>query len=130
MQEGRGIGLADKLKAYNLQDKGHGISHYNLDTVNANILLSHPPDARSYHVASLILRDLGVESVKLLTNNPEKINSLKQDGIKISEHISMIPKSWTEEYQNGRNKELDGYIITKVEKMNHQLIIPPRVRQP
>ena len=63
-QEGRGIGLLDKLLAYNLQDMGH-------DTVAANVLLGHLPDARKYDISSAILRDLGVDACRLLTNNPE-----------------------------------------------------------
>ena len=73
-QEGRGIGLLEKLKAYNLQDQG-------LDTVDANIQLGHRPDERSYHVAALILKDLEIRSLRLMTNNPAKISELTELGI-------------------------------------------------
>lgn len=86
-QEGRGIGLLDKLLAYNLQDMGH-------DTVSANILLGHLPDARRYDISSAILRDLGIDQCRLLTNNPEKIQSLEAEGIRVTERVSMIPRIW------------------------------------
>lgn len=75
-QEGRGIGLLSKLAAYALQDKGH-------DTVDANLALGLPADAREYSAAALILADLGVRKVRLLTNNPEKIASLQGQGIDV-----------------------------------------------
>ena len=73
-QEGRGIGLSDKLRAYNLQDQGY-------DTVDANLLLGHQADERDYTIAALILEDLQVRSVRLLTNNPLKIKSIRELGI-------------------------------------------------
>ena len=86
-QEGRGIGLLDKLMAYNLQDMGH-------DTVSANILLGHLPDARKYDIASAILRDLGVDECRLLTNNPEKMEALEAEGVKVVERVGMVPRVW------------------------------------
>lgn len=104
-QEGRGIGLADKLRAYNLQDQGY-------DTVEANLLLGHQADEREYTAAALILRDLGVESVRLLTNNPAKISSLQSLGIKISERVP-IPGEIHEDNA--------AYLSTKVQRMHHLL---------
>lgn len=87
-QEGRGIGLLEKIKAYNLQDLGH-------DTVTANLLLGHSADLRTYGIAGEILRDLGVNRVKLLTNNPDKIDSVEKEGIKVAERVPMVPRGWT-----------------------------------
>lgn len=87
-QEGRGIGLLEKIKAYNLQDLGH-------DTVTANLLLGHSADMRTYGIAGEILRDLGVEQVKLLTNNPDKIDSVEREGIKVVERVPMVPRGWS-----------------------------------
>jgi GTP cyclohydrolase II len=81
-QEGRGIGLLDKLRAYNLQDVG-------FDTVDANLMLGHQADERDYTVAALILKDLGVDSARLLTNNPLKIESLQGLGVPVTDHISL-----------------------------------------
>ena len=86
-QEGRGIGLLDKLMAYNLQDMGH-------DTVSANILLGHLPDARKYDIASAILHDLGVNECRLLTNNPEKMEALESEGVRVTERVGMVPRAW------------------------------------
>ncbi|KAJ3141055.1 GTP cyclohydrolase II [Geranomyces variabilis] len=86
-QEGRGIGLRDKLRAYNLIDLGH-------DTMAANLLLGHPPDARSYEIASAMLRDLGIARVRLLTNNPDKMRHLERDGVLVTERVPMVPASW------------------------------------
>ncbi|KAJ3080902.1 GTP cyclohydrolase II [Quaeritorhiza haematococci] len=91
-QEGRGIGLMEKLKAYNLIDQG-------ADTLTANVLLGHPPDAREYAVASAILRDLAIEDVRLLTNNPDKLDRLSSDGIRVVERVPMVPKSWRDQHQ-------------------------------
>ncbi|WWD16637.1 GTP cyclohydrolase II [Kwoniella shandongensis] len=89
-QEGRGIGLLEKIRAYNLQDLGH-------DTVTANLMLGHGADERKYDVAAEILRDLGLadEGVRLLTNNPEKVEGLGREGVKISERVGMVPRDWT-----------------------------------
>jgi GTP cyclohydrolase II len=103
-QEGRGIGLADKLRAYVLQDQGH-------DTVDANLLLGHQADARDYTVAALILEDLGVSSVQLLTNNPSKIDELTRLGIVVSGRVPVEPR-----IVNANNRE---YLLTKIQRMNH-----------
>ncbi|MEA2695730.1 MAG: 3,4-dihydroxy 2-butanone 4-phosphate synthase / cyclohydrolase, partial [Myxococcales bacterium] len=81
-QEGRGIGLANKLRAYNLQEQGY-------DTVDANLLLGYGADERDYTTAALILKHLGVHSVRLLTNNPVKIESLELSDIKVTERIPL-----------------------------------------
>jgi GTP cyclohydrolase II len=87
-QEGRGIGLLSKLRAYNLQDLGH-------DTVTANLMLGHQADERGYETAAAILRDLGLEGgVRVLTNNPDKIHALEKEGIRIRQRIPMVPRSW------------------------------------
>jgi GTP cyclohydrolase II len=80
-QEGRGIGLMEKLRAYELQDKG-------LDTIEANLALGHAVDLRDYHLPVEILRLLKVASVRLITNNPEKITAVNEAGIQIAERIS------------------------------------------
>jgi GTP cyclohydrolase II len=104
-QEGRGIGLLEKLRAYNLQDEGY-------DTVEANLLLGHQADERDYTVAARILGDLGVHSVRLITNNPSKIENLESQNIVISERVPIIPTV------NDDNAE---YLNTKVQRMNHLL---------
>ncbi|MCB8949194.1 MAG: GTP cyclohydrolase II [Ardenticatenaceae bacterium] len=104
-QEGRGIGLKDKLRAYNLQDEGY-------DTVEANLMLGHQADARDYTVAARILQDLGVQSVQLLTNNPSKIESLESLGIPVAERVPMPA---------ALNVENATYLATKVERMRHLL---------
>lgn len=88
-QEGRGIGLLDKLFAYNLIDTGR------YDTFSANLALGHGADEREYGVAALMLRDLGVDTCTLLTNNPDKMNQLTKHGINVVERLSMVPQSWT-----------------------------------
>lgn len=108
-QEGRGIGLLSKLRAYNLQDEGY-------DTVEANRLLGHGADERDYAIAATILRDLGVSSVHLLTNNPEKIESLDEYGINITERVPLEP------HVNRHNAE---YLRTKVNRMRHLLDLSP-----
>jgi 3,4-dihydroxy 2-butanone 4-phosphate synthase/GTP cyclohydrolase II len=102
-QEGRGIGLLAKLKAYELQDAGR-------DTVDANLELGLPADARTYEAASQILRDLGIRQVKLLTNNPEKIDELEDYGITVSERIALAP------HPNLHNL---AYLRTKRDRMGH-----------
>ena len=82
-QEGRNIGLTEKIKAYALQDHG-------LDTIDANIHLGYQPDERDYGVAANILRNLQIKSIKLLTNNPEKIKQLTSAGIQIDERLPLI----------------------------------------
>ncbi|KAJ0119276.1 gtp cyclohydrolase-2 [Diaporthe amygdali] len=114
-QEGRGIGLGEKLKAYNLQDLGS-------DTVEANLLLRHPADARSYGLATAMLADLGQKDIKLLTNNPDKIRAVEGPNreIVVRERVEMVPLSWRG--RGGfRSKEVEGYLKTKIEKMGHML---------
>ena len=106
-QEGRGIGLVSKLKAYNLQDQGY-------DTVDANLLLGHKAEERDYGIAEFILRELGAQSIKLLSNNPDKINKLKRRGVVITERLPMHPRV------NGENLR---YLKTKVERMEHRIDI-------
>src|SRR5574341_2635993 len=88
-QEGRGIGLLDKLRAYNLQDQGY-------DTVEANLLLGHGEDERDYATAALILKDLGVPAVRLLTNNPLKIASLQACGVPVATRVPLPPRVTTD----------------------------------
>lgn len=107
-QEGRGIGLGEKLKAYNLQDLGS-------DTVEANLLLRHPADARSYGLATAMLQDLGQKDIKLLTNNPDKIRAVEGPNreVIVRERVEMVPLSWRG--RGGfRSKEVEGYLKTKV----------------
>ncbi|HEY1455344.1 MAG TPA: bifunctional 3,4-dihydroxy-2-butanone-4-phosphate synthase/GTP cyclohydrolase II [Candidatus Dormibacteraeota bacterium] len=104
-QEGRGIGLLDKLHAYNLQDRG-------LDTVEANVALGHPPDKRDYGIGSQILYDLGVRKIRLLTNNPKKIYGLEGFGLEVVERVSITIPS------NQHNRR---YLQTKKDKLGHLL---------
>lgn len=105
-QEGRGIGLLNKLKAYALQDEGY-------DTVDANLALGLPSEAREYGAAVAILRDLGVESVRLMTNNPAKSAFLNEAGIKVNSYVPVIVGAATQNEQ---------YLETKRARMGH--IIP------
>lgn len=107
-QEGRGIGLGEKLKAYNLQDLGS-------DTVEANLLLRHPADARSYGLATAMLLDLGQREVRLLTNNPDKIRAVEGPNreIVVKERVAMVPLSWKGN-RGFRAPEVEGYLKTKV----------------
>ncbi|MBI5398437.1 GTP cyclohydrolase II [Candidatus Woesearchaeota archaeon] len=102
-QEGRGIGLLNKIKAYALQDKG-------MDTVEANLKLGFSEDDREYVIATEILKDLGVSSIRLLTNNPRKIEGLRQGGIVISGSVPVKVKP---------NRINAGYLRTKQEKLGH-----------
>ncbi|KAI8715865.1 GTP-cyclohydro2 domain-containing protein [Fusarium sp. LHS14.1] len=114
-QEGRGIGLGEKLKAYNLQDLGS-------DTVEANLLLRHPADARSYGLATAMLLDLGQKDIRLLTNNPDKIRAVEGPNreVVVRERVAMVPLSWRG--RGGfRSQEVEGYLKTKIEKMGHML---------
>jgi len=102
-QEGRGIGLLEKLRAYNLQDQGY-------DTVEANLMLGHQADERDYTVAARILEDLGARSLRLITNNPDKIDTLRALGIAISERVPVEPTVYAENAS---------YLFTKLTRMNH-----------
>ncbi|ROV57280.1 GTP cyclohydrolase II [Neisseria chenwenguii] len=104
-QEGRGIGLINKIRAYHLQDGG-------ADTIEANLKLGLPVDARDFTLAKHIYDYLGVRAVKLLTNNPEKIQTLSDAGINVSERIAL---------QVGENAENEQYLQTKAEKLGHML---------
>lgn len=104
-QEGRGIGLFKKLQAYNLQDQG-------LDTVDANLKLGHQADERDYRIGALILKDLEIKSLRLITNNPKKIQELEQYGIAVKERVPI---------EVGHHRENLPYLRTKVEKMAHML---------
>lgn len=104
-QEGRGIGLFNKLKAYKLQDNG-------ADTVEANLALGFAPDMRDYAVAAQMIKALGIKSVRVLTNNPAKIEALENYGIKVVGR---------EEIEVGLNENNHKYMQTKKEKMNHML---------
>ncbi|MCB9699370.1 MAG: GTP cyclohydrolase II [Alphaproteobacteria bacterium] len=102
-QEGRGIGLANKIAAYALQEQG-------LDTVDANRALGLPDDARRYHAAAAILADLSLDHVRLMTNNPRKIERLGAEGIDVVERIPVV---------GGSNPHSHGYLEAKVERMGH-----------
>ncbi len=104
-QEGRGIGLVNKIKAYALQDQG-------LDTVDANVAIGAPIEARDYDLAAHILFDLGYPEIKLLTNNPAKVEALRAEGVDVTEQLPLIVPSSP---YNTR------YLKTKKERMAHKL---------
>jgi 3,4-dihydroxy 2-butanone 4-phosphate synthase / GTP cyclohydrolase II len=103
--EGRGIGLVAKLQAYQLQDGGR-------DTVDANLDLGLPADARHYGTATQVLRDLGIASVRLLTNNPDKVSNLEDFGVAVAERVQLTP------HPNDHNI---AYLLTKRDRMGHDL---------
>jgi GTP cyclohydrolase II len=139
-QEGRGIGLLSKIRAYNLQDLGH-------DTVTANLMLGHGADERGYEVAIAILQDLSLgspsgEGVRLLTNNPDKVRAMEKEGLKVAERVPMVPRSWKKKQEGERvvgetgkrnagatmiggeavhGEDLEKYLRTKVLRMGHLL---------
>jgi GTP cyclohydrolase II len=102
-QEGRGIGLANKIRAYALQDQG-------IDTVDANLALGFDADSRTYEVAAAMLRDLGVQSVRLLTNNPDKVSGLQRAGMPVSAQ----EPHWVE-----GSAHSEDYLKTKKIKLGH-----------
>lgn len=104
-QEGRGIGLANKVRAYALQDKGY-------DTVQANEALGFPSDMRDYAVAAAIIRKLGIKSVGLITNNPDKIIDMVAHGVNVMKRIP---------HEFGRTKYNEEYMKVKKKKMHHLL---------
>jgi GTP cyclohydrolase II len=107
-QEGRGIGLLKKLQAYNLQDQG-------FDTVDANIQLGHLADERQYDIAALILKDLQIRSIRLITNNPQKIEELTGLGTVVNGRIAIETRIHLDNLE---------YLKTKAERMSHLLSMP------
>ena len=101
-QEGRGIGLVEKLKAYNLQDEG-------LDTYEANERLGHQRDARHFDVAAVMLASRGWTTIRLLTNNPDKVYDLEKEGIEVREvgALEMAPNEHNAEYLSAKAKEVE-----------------------
>jgi len=104
--EGRGIGLINKLRAYKLQESG-------LDTLDANLALGLPADSRDYGAATAILADLGIESVRLLTNNPDKVHQLASRGIAVDERVPLVV---------GLSPFNEGYLETKRDRMGHEIL--------
>ena len=104
-QEGRGIGLHAKIQAYNLQDRG-------VDTLEANLMLGHPADARDYGIASEILSTVGIERVNLMTNNPDKVTQLSEHGINVENRVPLVV---------GVGEGNLDYLATKASRMGHQI---------
>ncbi len=107
-QEGRGIGLGNKIRAYALQDQG-------ADTVEANHQLGFPADAREYSLAVELLRKLGLCRIRLMTNNPRKLDALVADGVEVVERVAL---------ETGRNPHNEKYLAAKVAKLGHLLSLP------
>lgn len=107
-QEGRGIGLGNKIRAYALQDQGS-------DTVEANHQLGFPADAREYDLAVQLLRELGLRRIRLMTNNPRKLDALMRDGIEIVERVPV---------ESGLNPHNEAYLRAKADKLGHWLTLP------
>ncbi len=110
LQEGRGIGIINKIRAYALQDEG-------ADTVEANEQLGFEADTREYRRCATILRDLGLRKVRMMSNNPEKISALEQVGLEVVERVPLQIQS---------SKQSEEYLKTKKEKMGHLLIFPSK----
>ena len=106
-QEGRGIGLFAKMQAYNLQDRG-------LDTLDANLALNLPADGRNYKIAAHMLSDIGYDSIRLMTNNPDKVEQLVEHGVNVVERV---------EHKAGLCSENREYLRTKAARMRHILPI-------
>ena len=104
-QEGRGIGLSNKLRAYKLQEQG-------FDTVDANLELGFSPDKRDYGIGAQICRDLGLKNIRILTNNPKKVSRLEVYGIKITEQIELKAEP---------TKHNIDYLRTKKHRLGHML---------
>jgi 3,4-dihydroxy 2-butanone 4-phosphate synthase/GTP cyclohydrolase II len=104
-QEGRGIGLLNKLRAYKLQEEG-------LDTVDANLRLGLPADLRDYGIGAQILVDLGLTSIRILTNNPKKISGLAGYGLSVSDQVPI---------EHAPNPHNEAYLLAKREKLGHTL---------
>ncbi len=104
-QEGRGIGLTNKIRAYALQDQGH-------DTLDANLMLGFPADARTYEMCGAMLAHVGVDEVRLITNNPDKVTYLTEQGINVVERVPLIV---------GMNEMNADYMATKRDRMGHLL---------
>jgi len=108
-QEGRGIGLGNKIRAYAMQEKGH-------DTVDANRALGLPDDTRDYAAAVAMLRDLGVHDVHLMTNNPLKVSGLRDAGMHVSERVPHLPPM---------HELAADYVAVKRDRMGHLVSVPP-----
>jgi len=113
-QEGRGIGLINKIRAYGLQDAG-------ADTVQANLALGFAPDLRSYEICKPMLEHLGVDTLRLMTNNPAKVRSLESTGIRIVERIGLVA---------GHNAVNHRYLCTKQEKLGHRFVLASEAMHP
>ncbi|MBE0406638.1 GTP cyclohydrolase II [Psychrobacter sp. AOP22-C1-22] len=104
-QEGRGIGLTNKIRAYALQDQGH-------DTLDANLMLGLPADARVYDMCGPMLAHVGIDAVRLITNNPDKVAYLTEHGINVVERVPLVV---------GVNDMNEAYLATKRDRMGHLL---------